>query len=145
MDFRSLSHYTRYPFGLVLPQNTTERVLTEELESLGVKIFRPHTLTSMKMNSQNVNVVDVSFDDGQIIQASYVVGADGARSAVCTDDFAIIAPYSIDIRIRSANWLELDLLIQMVTLKTTPTILLRWSLPTLRSLHISRMMGPEWG
>jgi len=82
MDFRSLSHYTRYPFGLVLPQNTTERVLTEKLESLGVKIFRPHTLTSMKMNSQNVNVVDVSFDDGQIIQASYVVGADGARSAV---------------------------------------------------------------
>jgi len=47
-----------------------------------VKIFRPHTLTNMKTNSQNVDVVDVAFDDGQVIQASYVVGADGARSAV---------------------------------------------------------------
>lgn len=97
MDFRSLSHYTAYPFGLVLPQNTTERVLTEKLEGLGVKIFRPHTLTSMKTNSQNVNVVDVSFDNGQIIQTSYVVGADGAKSAVCTDNFAVsIMPYSLE-------------------------------------------------
>jgi 2-polyprenyl-6-methoxyphenol hydroxylase-like FAD-dependent oxidoreductase len=97
MDFRYLSNYTHYPFGLVLPQNTTERVLTEKLESFGVKVFRPHTLMSIQMNSQNVNEVDISFDDGQIIQASYVVGADGARSAVCMDHFTVcIAPYSVE-------------------------------------------------
>jgi len=97
MDFRHLSNYTRYPFGLVLPQNTTECVLTKKLESFGVKVFRPHTLMSIQMNSQNVNEVDISFDDGQIIQASYVVGADGARSAVCIDHFTVcIAPYSVE-------------------------------------------------
>src|ERR1700729_125967 len=96
MDFRSLANYTRYPFGLVLPQNTTERVLTEKLEGLGVKVFRPHTLTSMKTNSQNSNEVDASFDEGQMIQASYVVGADGAKSAVCTEKFTVgIVPYSV--------------------------------------------------
>ena len=97
MNFRHLSNYTRYPFGLVLPQNTTERVLTEKLESLGVKVFRPHTLMSMKRNSQNVNKVDISFDDGQIIHASYVIGADGARSAVRIAHFTVcIAPYSVE-------------------------------------------------
>lgn len=83
MDFTTLAGYTRYPFGLVLPQNITERVLTKKLESLGVKVFRPLTLTSMSTNAQDGNVVDVSFDDGQVMQASYVIGADGARSAVC--------------------------------------------------------------
>lgn len=97
MNFRHLSNYTRYPFGLVLPQNTTERVLTEKLESLGVKVFRPHTLMSMKRNSQNVNKVDISFDDGQIIHASYVIGADGAKSTVCIAHSTVcIAPYSVE-------------------------------------------------
>jgi 2-polyprenyl-6-methoxyphenol hydroxylase-like FAD-dependent oxidoreductase len=86
MDFRSLSCYTHCSLGLVLPQNITECVLTEEMESLGVRIFHLYRLTSMKMDSQNINTVDVSFDDGQIMQASYIVGADRARSTVCTDN-----------------------------------------------------------
>lgn len=83
MDFSTLACYTRFPFGLILPQNITERVLTKKLEDLGVKVFRPYTLTGMVTNAQNRDVVDVSFDDGQVIQANYVVGADGARSTVC--------------------------------------------------------------
>jgi len=82
IDFGSLAKYTRYPFGLLLPQNITERVLTEILESLGVKVLRPHTVAGMKTNEHDRCVVDVSFDDGQIISARYVVGADGARSTV---------------------------------------------------------------
>jgi 2-polyprenyl-6-methoxyphenol hydroxylase-like FAD-dependent oxidoreductase len=82
MDFSTLARYTRFPFSLILPQNITERVLTKKLEDLGVKVLRPYTLTGMTTNAQNGDVVDVSFADGQIIQASYVIGADGARSAV---------------------------------------------------------------
>lgn len=83
VDLASLSRYTRYPFGLILPQNITERVLTKKLENLGVTVFRPYTLIGMTTNAQNRDVVDVSFDDGQVIQANYVIGADGARSTVC--------------------------------------------------------------
>lgn len=83
MHLSAISRYTRYPFALVLPQTITERILTKKLESLGVNVFRPRTVTGMVINAQDGNVVDVSFDDGQVIQASYVIGADGAKSAVC--------------------------------------------------------------
>jgi 2-polyprenyl-6-methoxyphenol hydroxylase-like FAD-dependent oxidoreductase len=85
VDLASLYRYTRYPFGLILPQNITEHVLTKKLEDLGVKVFRPYTLTGMAENTQKRDFVDVSFDDGQVIQASYVIGADGARSIVCIE------------------------------------------------------------
>lgn len=82
-DFTTLAPYTRYPFALILPQNITERVLTAHLESLGVRVFRPYRVVGMKCNELDENVVDVSFEGGETIKASYVIGADGARSAVC--------------------------------------------------------------
>jgi len=82
IDFGCLARYTRYPFGLLLPQNITEHVLTEILENLGVKVFRPCTVTGMKANERDERVIDVSFDYGHIICARYVVGADGAKSTV---------------------------------------------------------------
>jgi 2-polyprenyl-6-methoxyphenol hydroxylase-like FAD-dependent oxidoreductase len=82
IDFGSLARYTRYPFFLLLPQTITERVLTEILESHGVKVLRPHTVTGMKMNENDKCVIDVLFDGGHVISARYVVGADGARSTV---------------------------------------------------------------
>jgi 2-polyprenyl-6-methoxyphenol hydroxylase-like FAD-dependent oxidoreductase len=82
INFGSLAKHTRYPFGLILPQPITERVLKEILESLGVKILRPHKVTCMTTNENDGRVVDVSFDDGHVISSRYVVGADGARSTV---------------------------------------------------------------
>jgi 2-polyprenyl-6-methoxyphenol hydroxylase-like FAD-dependent oxidoreductase len=84
IDFESLAKYTRYPFGLLLPQNITERVLTEILEDLGVKVLRPRAVTGIEMNEQDSSLVNVSFDNGRAITTRYVVGADGARSTVRT-------------------------------------------------------------
>lgn len=36
----------------------------------------------MKRNTENVLLADVVFEDGRMITANYVVGADGARSVV---------------------------------------------------------------
>lgn len=108
VDFSTLAPYTRYPFGLLLPQDITERVLTTKLEGLGVKVFRPYKLIGMSTNVQNGDIVDVSFEGGQVIQASYVIGADGARSAVCEEPSLYIRS-SVQNRClqnRSVNWLE---------------------------------------
>ena len=36
----------------------------------------------MKRNTENAQLTDVAFEDGRVITAKYVVGADGARSVV---------------------------------------------------------------
>ncbi|EGN95140.1 hypothetical protein SERLA73DRAFT_162702 [Serpula lacrymans var. lacrymans S7.3] len=83
-DFTSLSKYTPYPHMLIISQTTTERVLEEKLESFGVSVIRPCKVTGMQRNKQDNDVTDVSFEDGRVIKARYVIGADGARSAVRT-------------------------------------------------------------
>jgi 2-polyprenyl-6-methoxyphenol hydroxylase-like FAD-dependent oxidoreductase len=81
-DFSSLAAYTRYPFALLLPQNKTEAVLGKTLRNLEVKVFRPFKVTAMKSNPHEADTLDVFFETGEVIQASYVIGADGARSVV---------------------------------------------------------------
>lgn len=70
---------TSYPFVLMCPQPITERVLAEHLAGVGVAI------------ETGVEVVDVDQDDDGIVvrdtnhrahRARYVIGADGAHSAV---------------------------------------------------------------
>ncbi|OJA18461.1 hypothetical protein AZE42_13972, partial [Rhizopogon vesiculosus] len=36
----------------------------------------------MKQNEKDPRVTDVSFEDGQVIRARYIIGADGARSTI---------------------------------------------------------------
>lgn len=59
-------------------------MLRKELGKLGVQILRPYKVTGMARNKSEGNVIDVSFDTGDIIQATHVIGADGSRSAVST-------------------------------------------------------------
>ncbi|EGO20635.1 hypothetical protein SERLADRAFT_358045 [Serpula lacrymans var. lacrymans S7.9] len=82
VDFNSLNKYTNYAHALILPQPITERVLEDKLQSLGGRVYRPHTVSGLSRNKQDSTITDVVFQDGQIIKAKYVIGADGARSAI---------------------------------------------------------------
>jgi 2-polyprenyl-6-methoxyphenol hydroxylase-like FAD-dependent oxidoreductase len=74
---------TPYPFMLLVSQAETERVLEEHLESLGGKIERPVELLTFAQDAEGVSA-RLSHEDGrqETVQAHYVVGADGAHSAV---------------------------------------------------------------
>ena len=128
VDFGFLAKYTRYPFGLLLPQNITERILTEQLDKLGVKVFRQHKVIGMKRHGQNGDVVDVSFENSHVISARYVVGADGARSTVRTAELPVM--WFNHSAVRFANWPVLGLQILMVSRRRIPIISHKWFSPT---------------
>jgi 2-polyprenyl-6-methoxyphenol hydroxylase-like FAD-dependent oxidoreductase len=77
VDFSMLP--TEYPYSLMVPQATTERLLLERLTELGGAVLRPKTLASLR---QDADGVTATFDDGDSIRARYVVGADGIHSTV---------------------------------------------------------------
>ena len=77
VDFSVLP--TDYPYSLMVPQATTERLLLERLTELGGTVLRPKMLASL---IQDADGVTATFDDGELIRARYVVGADGMHSIV---------------------------------------------------------------
>jgi 2-polyprenyl-6-methoxyphenol hydroxylase-like FAD-dependent oxidoreductase len=77
IDFDDLP--TDYPYTLMIPQDTTERVLLNRLHSLGGQVHRPYELTSLVQDGGGVTGTMAS---GQTIRASYAVGADGMHSTV---------------------------------------------------------------
>jgi len=81
-DLSCLAKYTRHPYALVIPQNLTEFALGKKVKDYGVTVHRPCKATSLKRNENDDKLTDVTFEDGKIITAKYVVGADGARSVV---------------------------------------------------------------
>ncbi|KAG2066068.1 FAD/NAD(P)-binding domain-containing protein [Suillus decipiens] len=82
--FDSLKKYSAHPYALFMPQNVTELLLGQKLQSLGVRVQRPHRVVGMKQNDKDSRITDVSFEDGQVIRARYIIGADGARSIIRT-------------------------------------------------------------
>jgi 2-polyprenyl-6-methoxyphenol hydroxylase-like FAD-dependent oxidoreductase len=81
-DFTLLAPYTRFPFSLVIPQSNTEAILVEQLGTAGINIWRPYKAVSMGPSENQSNAMDVRFESGEVIQAEYVIGADGAKSVV---------------------------------------------------------------
>jgi 2-polyprenyl-6-methoxyphenol hydroxylase-like FAD-dependent oxidoreductase len=77
IDFSVLP--TDYPYSLMVPQSTTERLLLDRLTELGGTVVRPKTLTGIV---QDTDGVTATFDDGGTVRARYVVGADGIHSKV---------------------------------------------------------------
>jgi 2-polyprenyl-6-methoxyphenol hydroxylase-like FAD-dependent oxidoreductase len=69
---------TRFPYALFIPQAVTEERLEERATELGVVIVRGVAATGIL---EDGNRVHISTDSGEY-SASYVVGADGARSIV---------------------------------------------------------------
>jgi 2-polyprenyl-6-methoxyphenol hydroxylase-like FAD-dependent oxidoreductase len=77
IDFSGLQ--TAYPFTLLVPQSTTERLLLERVRELGGDVIRPKVLDTVV---QDATGATATFADGDTIRARYVVGADGMHSTV---------------------------------------------------------------
>jgi len=74
---------TPYPFGLMLPQSETERLLEERLHGLGVDVERRVELASFQSHADGVESV-LRHPDGheEAVSTDWLVGCDGAHSAV---------------------------------------------------------------
>jgi 2-polyprenyl-6-methoxyphenol hydroxylase-like FAD-dependent oxidoreductase len=77
IDFSHLP--TAYPYTLLVPQSTTERLLLDRVRELGGDVERPRVLRSVTQDSDGATA---TFADGDRIRARYVVGADGMHSTV---------------------------------------------------------------
>ena len=84
----SLSEYlqglTEYPFTLLIPQHKVEHILEEKLSGLGVKVHREMRITGMEASDSKG--IKITFENGEITQATYLIGADGSRSTVRSSD-----------------------------------------------------------
>ncbi len=74
---------TRYPYLLILPQGDTERILLERLADLGSIVERRKKLVALETDEAGATAT-VEHVDGatETIRARWVVGCDGAHSAV---------------------------------------------------------------
>ncbi|WP_329004641.1 FAD-dependent monooxygenase [Kribbella sp. NBC_00709] len=70
---------TDFPFVTMIPQPVTEQVLLERLVELGGSVVRPYAATGL---TQNADGAEVTLDNGDVIQAQYVVAADGMNSTI---------------------------------------------------------------
>jgi 2-polyprenyl-6-methoxyphenol hydroxylase-like FAD-dependent oxidoreductase len=72
-----------YPFALMLPQSDTERLLEEHLGRLGINTQRQTELLSFEQKESRIMAV-LRNAEGQeeVVQADWLIGCDGAHSAV---------------------------------------------------------------
>lgn len=70
---------TRYPYTLMVSQAVTESVLLQRLLELGGRVLRPRTLIGLKQDDAGATA---TLDDGSLLRARYVIGADGMHSRV---------------------------------------------------------------
>lgn len=71
-----------YPFSLMIPQDETERILVERLRVLGHAVARPRQFRGLERSSGRFRAFLDGAGGQEIIDAQFVVGADGLNSAV---------------------------------------------------------------
>jgi 2-polyprenyl-6-methoxyphenol hydroxylase-like FAD-dependent oxidoreductase len=72
----------RYPTLLIVPQSGTEQLLEERARELGVSVRRGYELVDLAQHEDAVALSLRGPDGPETVTASYVVGTDGAHSAV---------------------------------------------------------------
>ena len=70
---------TRYPYTLMVSQAVTETVLLQRFIELGGQVLRPRILADV---TQDAVGVTATLEDGNVLRARYLVGADGMHSVV---------------------------------------------------------------
>jgi 2-polyprenyl-6-methoxyphenol hydroxylase-like FAD-dependent oxidoreductase len=74
---------SRFPFMLLTPQYATEAVLARRAKALGAEIVQGAEFAGLRQDAHGVDVeVRMSAGGTRTYRAAYVVGADGANSAV---------------------------------------------------------------
>jgi len=83
IDFKEHLRESPYPYVLLLPQNETEQVLTEYLQSQGAIIEWQRELVQLKQDEQGVEAA-LRHPDGAVerVRVGWLVGCDGAHSTV---------------------------------------------------------------
>jgi 2-polyprenyl-6-methoxyphenol hydroxylase-like FAD-dependent oxidoreductase len=72
-----------YPYGLMLPQSETERLLEERLQGLGASVEREIEVLDFKRTDAGVQAVLQHADGRQeTVSANWLLGCDGAHSVV---------------------------------------------------------------
>ena len=72
-----------FPFMLSIPEDETERILTEQLEQLGGRVERGVEFVGLEQRERNVRARLRSLHDGErTLEASWVIGTDGIHSGV---------------------------------------------------------------
>jgi len=79
-DFSRLS--TPTPFALMIPQDETEQILIDRLAKLGHSVRRPVRLTAVRRTDDHVRATCDGPEGEFVLEARYVVGADGEKSTV---------------------------------------------------------------
>ncbi len=70
---------TAYPFALGVPQDVTERLLTELLAARGGSVERGVELTELTQDERGCRA---TLSSGEVVECGWVVGCDGAHSKV---------------------------------------------------------------
>ncbi|MEV8377426.1 NAD(P)/FAD-dependent oxidoreductase [Kribbella sp. NPDC056861] len=70
---------SEYQFVLMVPQQITEQILLDRLESLGGSVHRPYAAVDV---TQDASGVEVTLDSGDVLKARYAVAADGMNSKI---------------------------------------------------------------
>jgi 2-polyprenyl-6-methoxyphenol hydroxylase-like FAD-dependent oxidoreductase len=73
---------SRFPFVLIVAQARTEQLLAERAKALGVEVVHGAEVVDLRQDDTGVEVVVDGPDGRRTERADYVVGCDGARSAV---------------------------------------------------------------
>ncbi|MRH92974.1 NAD(P)-binding protein [Nocardia sp. SYP-A9097] len=73
---------TKYPYTLMIGQETTEAILLARLEKAGVQVHRPYEVTGLTQDGSGVTLGYTGPDGAGSVRADYVIGADGMHSKV---------------------------------------------------------------